>query len=33
MLNPDFKDILSCLSEEEVEVIVVGAYALAYGRH
>lgn len=29
MLNPDFRDILSCLSEEEVEFIVVGAYALA----
>ena len=29
MLNPDFKDILSCLKNEEVEFIVVGAYALA----
>jgi hypothetical protein len=29
MLNPDFKDMLSCLKEEEVDVIVVGAYALA----
>jgi hypothetical protein len=29
MLNPDFKDILSCLSDEGVEFIVVGAYALA----
>jgi Nucleotidyl transferase of unknown function (DUF2204) len=29
MLNPDFKDILSCLKEEEADFIVVGAYALA----
>jgi hypothetical protein len=29
MLNPDFKDMLSCLKEEEVEFIIVGAYALA----
>jgi hypothetical protein len=29
MLNQDFKDILSCLKNEEVEFIVVGAYALA----
>lgn len=29
MLNPDFRDILSCLKDEEVEFIVVGAYALA----
>jgi hypothetical protein len=29
MLNPDFKDILLCLKNEEVEFIVVGAYALA----
>jgi hypothetical protein len=29
MLNPDFSDMLSCLSDEEVEFIVVGAYALA----
>lgn len=29
MLNPDFKDILSCLRGEGVEFIVVGAYALA----
>lgn len=29
MLNPDFKDILSCLKNEGVEFIVVGAYALA----
>src|ERR687891_703604 len=29
MLNPDFKDILSCLNDEEVDYIVVGAYALA----
>lgn len=29
MLNPDFRDILSCLISEDVEFIVVGAYALA----
>lgn len=29
MLNPDFRDILSCLNEEGVEFLVVGAYALA----
>jgi hypothetical protein len=29
MLNPDFRDMLSCLKSEEVEFIVVGAYALA----
>jgi Nucleotidyl transferase of unknown function (DUF2204) len=29
MLNPDFKEMLSCLKEEEVEFIIVGAYALA----
>src|SRR5215212_8611926 len=29
MLNPDFKDMLSCLKDEGVEFIVVGAYALA----
>lgn len=29
MLNPDFRDILSCLKDEEVEFIIVGAYALA----
>ncbi|MGH9900280.1 MAG: nucleotidyltransferase [Pyrinomonadaceae bacterium] len=29
MLNPDFRDMLSCLSGEGVEFIVVGAYALA----
>ncbi len=29
MLNPDFRDILSYLKSEEVEFIVVGAYALA----
>lgn len=29
MLNQDYKDILSCLKEEEVEFIVVGAFALA----
>lgn len=32
MLNPDFKDILSCLKNESVEYLIVGAYALAgYG--
>ncbi len=29
MLNPDFKDMLSCLKEAEVDFIIVGAYALA----
>lgn len=29
MLNPDFKDILLCLKNEEAEFIIVGAYALA----
>ncbi len=29
MLNPDFKDMLSVFSEERVEYMVVGAYALA----
>lgn len=29
MLNPDFKDMLSCLNGEQVECIIVGAYALA----
>src|SRR3954470_17115580 len=29
MLNPDFKEMLSCLKDEEVEFLVVGAYALA----
>lgn len=29
MLNPDFSDMLSCLRDEKVEFIVVGAYALA----
>lgn len=29
MLNPDFRDILSVFEEEEVEYLVVGAYALA----
>ena len=28
MLNEDYKDILSALSEEKVEFIIVGAYAL-----
>ncbi len=30
MLNPDFRDMLSALSEHEVEYLVVGAYALAF---
>lgn len=29
MLNRDFKEMLSCLKEEEVEFLIVGAYALA----
>ncbi|MDT5270003.1 MAG: hypothetical protein QOH49_2189 [Acidobacteriota bacterium] len=29
MLNPDFREILSCLKDEGVDFIVVGAYALA----
>jgi hypothetical protein len=29
MLNPDFKDMLSCLKDAEVEFIIIGAYALA----
>ncbi len=29
MLNPDFKDMLSCLKDEKVDFLVVGAYALA----
>jgi hypothetical protein len=29
MLNPDFKDMLSCLKDEKVNFIIVGAYALA----
>ena len=29
MLNPDFRDMLSCLIDEEAEFIIVGAYALA----
>lgn len=33
MLNPDFRDMLSCLKSAGVEFIVVGAYALAaHGR-
>ena len=33
MLNPDFKDMLSALSDEGVEFLLVGAYALAaHGR-
>src|SRR5919199_6511742 len=33
MLNPDFRDMLSCLKDEGVEFIVVGAYALAAHGH
>ncbi len=29
MINPDFKDMLSALSEEGAEFLIVGAYALA----
>jgi hypothetical protein len=29
LLNPDFRDMLSALSEEGVEYLLVGAYALA----
>ncbi len=29
MLNPDFRDMLSALQDENVEVLLVGAYALA----
>jgi len=29
MLNQDFRDMLSCLKEAEVDFIIVGAYALA----
>ena len=29
MLNPDFREMLSCLNDEGVDFIVVGAYALA----
>jgi len=29
MLNPDFNDMLSCLKDEKVDFLVVGAYALA----
>lgn len=33
MLNPDYKDILSCLKNARAEFLIVGAYALAfYGR-
>jgi hypothetical protein len=30
LLNPDFRDILFAFSEEKVEYMVVGAYALAF---
>jgi hypothetical protein len=32
MLNPDYREMLECLSEERVRFLLVGAYALAvYG--
>jgi hypothetical protein len=30
MLNPDFRDILSALSDEKADYLLVGAYALAF---
>jgi hypothetical protein len=30
LLNPDFRDMLSAFCEEQVEFMVVGAYALAF---
>ena len=30
MMNPDFRDILSAFSDERVEFMVVGAYAMAF---
>ncbi|MEJ7849146.1 MAG: hypothetical protein WKF92_13770 [Pyrinomonadaceae bacterium] len=30
LLNPDFIDILSAFSEENVEYMVVGGYAMAF---
>ncbi len=30
LLNRDFKDILSAFSEEKVEFLVVGGYAMAF---
>lgn len=29
MLNDDYKEMLQCLSEEDVKFLLVGAYALA----
>ena len=29
MLNPDFREMLLCLKDEEVDFLIVGAYALA----
>jgi hypothetical protein len=29
-MNPDFRDILSAFTEEKVEFMVVGAFAMAY---
>ena len=33
LLNPDFRDMLRALSEERVEFLVVGAYAVAFHGH
>lgn len=33
MLNPDYRDILSIFAEEQVEYLLVGAYALAAHGH
>lgn len=33
MLNKDFKDMLSCLLEEKVEFLLVGAYAMGVYGH
>ena len=30
LLNPDFKDILFAFTEEKVEFLVVGGYAMAF---
>ena len=33
MFNPDFKDMLSALSDAEIDFLVVGAYAMAVHGH
>ncbi|MDX6381810.1 MAG: hypothetical protein QOI57_2834 [Rubrobacteraceae bacterium] len=33
LLNPDYRDILSAFTEESVEYLLVGAYALAVHGH